>query len=126
MSQDPPQSARYIDPDFDGLESDEEFFDEEGVDEYKPFLLPDMMEVESIMSSLVSQGLVNGYVSSKKVLAIQGAQKKEAVEAGWPNVWQTMKARCESQGRDVPGWKVAGSGFGGQVVNLSGAKPIGM
>ena len=103
MSQDPPQSARYIDPDFDGLESDEEFYDEEGVDEYKPFLLPDMMEVESIMSSLVSQGLVNGYVSSKKVLAIQGAQKKEAVEAGWPNVWQTMKARCESQGRDVPG-----------------------
>jgi hypothetical protein len=128
MEQTPPKEAKYTDPDFDGLESDEEFYDEGGYDEDNPFLLPGLTEIESVVSSLVSQGLINGYVSTQKKLAIQGAAKKPAAEAGWPNVWQTIKARCEKEGADIPGWKRGSGGFarGGMVVNLSGARPVGM
>jgi hypothetical protein len=128
MSQTPPNEARYIDPDFEGLSDDDEYFDEDGFDnaDQNPFLLPGLPEIESMVSSLVSQGLVNGYVSTQKKLAIQGAQKKAASEAGWPNVWQTIRARCEAGGTEIPGWKRGGSAGGGRVVNLSGAKPVGL
>jgi hypothetical protein len=128
MSQDPPKEAQYTDRDFDGLAEDEEYYDEGGYDEDNPFLLPGLQEIESVVSSLISQGLVNGYISTQKKLAIQGAMKKPALEAGWPNPWQTIKARCEQGSTEVPGWKRGESGFaqGGLVVNLSGARPVGM
>ncbi|KIW05546.1 uncharacterized protein PV09_03424 [Verruconis gallopava] len=107
MSQDPPKASRYVDDDFEGLEEDDEFFDEE----VNPFLLPDLQVIESVVSSLVSQGLINGYVSTQKKLAIQGATRKPTLEAGWPNVWQTIKTRCEKGGEDIPGWKRRRIGF---------------
>jgi hypothetical protein len=127
MSQEPPKKAQYTDPDFDGLAEDEEYYDDGGYED-NPFLLPDLQEIESVVSSLISQGLVNGYISTQKKLAIQGAMKKPALDAGWPNVWQTIKARCEKEGTDIPGWKRGGRGpsQGGMVVNLSSARPVGM
>jgi hypothetical protein len=126
MSQDPPKEAKYIDPDFEGLEEDEEYYDQDAMDEENPFLLPGLVEIESIVTSLVSQGLMSGYVSTQKKLVIIGAKRKDPVEAGWPNVWQTINARCEANGGDIPGWQRGGGKVGGMVVKLSGAKPVGM
>ncbi len=120
MSQDPPPSAAYIDPDFEGCE------------DFEPeILLPTILGMESICSSLINQGLLNGFISHKlRRFAIQGAKRKGALAAGFPNVWEVIKSRPDDE---VPGWKkdvsqggaVAG-GFGpGMVVNLSGARPVG-
>ncbi|EON65482.1 hypothetical protein W97_04720 [Coniosporium apollinis CBS 100218] len=127
MDREPPASARYVDPDFAGTE--------EGRPEV---LLPDMLEVESIVASLVDQGLLNGFISHRQLrFAIQGAKRKGALPAGFPNVWEVVKGRCDEE---VPGWKkdpprgavgatagrIAAGGFGpGMVVNLSGARPVG-
>lgn len=113
----------YIDPDLDGAD--------ELVAEA---LAPDMLEVESIVSSLIDQGLVNAFISHRQLrCAIIGAKKKGALAAGFPNIWQTIKSRYDDE---VPGWKrnsphggggAAQQRFGpGMVVNLSGAKPVGV
>lgn len=129
MSKQTSKSTKYIDPDFEGL-SDEEPED----------LLPDLPGVECIVSSLITQGLLNGFLShSRSKFAIQGAKKKGGpLKAGFPNVWEVVSARSDAE---VPGWKkeeapvgrkfgsgMAGpsSDFGpGTVVNLSGVRPVG-
>lgn len=62
---------------------------------------------------------------------------KSALRNGWPNVWETLKAKAEEDGSGVPGWVLAPGeeatptsrstgGVGpGRVVNLSGARPVG-
>ncbi len=104
--------------------------------------LPDMGEIESLMSSLINQGFLNGFISHKHLrFAIQGAKKKGALAAGFPNVWQVIYAKVGDDD-EVPGWKKAedkakdapaGTGalgaqkYGpGMVVNLSGARPVGV
>jgi len=94
--------------------------------------LPTMMEIESVVSSLVDQGLLRGYISHKFLrFAIVGAKAKGALPAGFPNVWETLSASAD---KEVPGWvtegKAAAGGLGmkvgpGMVVNLSGARPAG-
>lgn len=109
----------YCDPDLDGAE-----------EQNTALLLPDMLEIESIISSLVDQQFLNGYIAHKLLrFAIQGAKKKGALIAGFPNIWQTVS---EKSSKEVPGWKKssnstsgAGSLRPGMVVNLSGAKPAG-
>lgn len=112
----------YTDPDLDGAEDDH--LSSSGID---------MLEVESITTSLLVQGLLGGYVSHRsKKFAILGARQKGALDAGFPNVWQTIKNRPVDQNPEdqVPGWakekKRITGGFGpGTVINLSGARAVG-
>ncbi|KAE8382341.1 hypothetical protein BDV26DRAFT_278132 [Aspergillus bertholletiae] len=95
---------------------------------------PMIRELESILASLLTQGLMRGYLTHKNPrFAIPGARLRGALPTGFPNVWQTISAR-ESEDDRVPGWvqpppPMAGSGLaagGGRVVNLSGARPVGV
>jgi len=120
------QKQAYVDPDFEGIE---------GLDTTSEEALgvPDMTSIISKVSSLMSQDLVNGYLSLKlQKIAIQGARHKGALAAGFPNIWNTIQAKSEGE---VPGWKQEAKSSGGfsrptfgpgSVINLSGAKPVGM
>jgi len=111
----------YIDPDLDGVEECP-----------STSLQSDNLEIESIFSSLIEQGLLGGYLAHRQLkFVIKGAKQKGALAAGFPNVWATIKEKSDNE---VPGWKkdnpaARGRGitkFGpGMVVNLSGAKPVG-
>ncbi|KAE8133657.1 hypothetical protein BDV38DRAFT_274109 [Aspergillus pseudotamarii] len=101
-------------------------------DQGKP--TPMMRELESVLASLLTQGLMRGYLTHKNPrFAIPGARLRGALPTGFPNVWQTISARESEDGR-VPGWvqpppPMAGGGLaagGGRVVNLSGARPVGV
>ncbi|KAJ6126533.1 hypothetical protein N7523_002145 [Penicillium sp. IBT 18751x] len=93
-----------------------------------------MREIESILSSLLTQGLMRGYLTHRNPrFAIPGARLRGALPTGYPNVWQTISAR-EQEDSSVPGWvrpppttigRPAMSA-GGRVVNLSGARPVGV
>ncbi|KAL3480852.1 hypothetical protein BJX99DRAFT_205382 [Aspergillus californicus] len=97
---------------------------------------PLLREIESILASLLTQGLMRGYLTHRNPrFAIPGARLRGALPTGFPNVWQTIYAR-ESEDTGVPGWVQmsqgptmalpGGLGGGGRVVNLSGAKPVGV
>ncbi|KAL4778973.1 hypothetical protein BJX76DRAFT_107694 [Aspergillus varians] len=95
-----------------------------------------LREIESILASMLTQGLMRGYLTHRNPrFAIPGARLRGALPTGFPNVWQTIYAR-ESEDTDVPGWvqppptmamggpaALAGAG---RVVNLSGARPVGV
>ncbi|KAF9630848.1 PCI/PINT associated module [Lasiodiplodia theobromae] len=115
----PSKNQLYVDADF------------EGADEVEPeFLAPDMDEIESIVASLIDQGLLGGFISHRQLrFAITGAKRKGALAAGFPKPWQVIKAKFSDE---VPGWKAdsptarTGGAFGaGRVINLSGARPVG-
>ncbi|KAI5269352.1 hypothetical protein E4T47_07169 [Aureobasidium subglaciale] len=114
------QPDNYVDPDFVGV-SDEL----SGEDD-----LPVMNNIHSKMTALVHQGLLGGYISfSRNKFAIQGAKHKGALAAGFPNAWKTIEARASADADGtVPGWKMENGGpaFGGGVVRLSGARPVGL
>ena len=116
----------YVDPDLEGL-PDNDGTNDETLD------LPDINSIISKVASLIHQDLLNGYLSLKvQKLAIQGARTKGALAAGFPVIWKTIVARSDEE---VPGWKLdaktqvggfARPQFGpGQVVNLSGVRPVG-
>lgn len=104
---------------------------------------PFMEEVESVLASLLTQDLMRGYLTHRNPrFAIPNARQKGALPTGFPNVWQTIYAR-ESEDNHVPGWvkpsqKSLGdetpartpgplaAAMGGRVVNLSGARPVGV
>ncbi|KAK7516019.1 uncharacterized protein IWZ02DRAFT_458186 [Phyllosticta citriasiana] len=118
MSTEPAKKDLYIDPDFRGVQGIE-----------AEFLEPDMDEVECIVASLISQGLLGGFISHRQSrFAITGAKRKGALAAGFPTPWQVVKSRNPD---DVPGWKQqsaapGGNAFGGaRVVRLAGAAPVG-
>jgi nuclear mRNA export protein PCID2/THP1 len=94
-----------------------------------------MREIESILASLLTQGLMRGFLTHKNPrFAIPGARLRGALPTGFPDVWQTIYAR-ESEDDNVPGWvqppspspavRAPGAAAGGRVVNLSGARPVG-
>ena len=92
----PPGQEAYVDPDFKGLVDPKD----------REPQLPEMLEIESIMSSLIVQGFLGGFISHKhQKFAIQGAKRKGPLVAGFPNVWEAIKAKYDGE---VPGWKVAG------------------
>lgn len=106
--------STYIDPDFVGME---------GVEPYNHEF--DILEIECICGSLITQGFLNGYISHKTAkLAISGARRSGgALIHGFPQPWQVIK---EKNRDDVLGWKRDGGSDGqGQVVRLSGARPAG-
>lgn len=122
----------YVDPDFDGVE-------DEDAHHSQP-LIPTMLEVESIFSSLIQQGLLGGFISHKQLrFAIQGAKTRGTLAAGFPPVWNVISSRDPEDNDEIPGWKREPKGpakaksngstrpaYGpGQVVNLSRARPVG-
>ena len=104
----------YIDPDLADVVDPE------------PPLLPSMEIIESIMASLIEQGLLHGFIShAQHRFAITGVRDARPVEVGFPRVWDVINARAN---KEVPGWvkERKPPAFGpGMVVNLSGARPVG-
>ena len=90
--------------------------------------LPTMEVVESIIASLIEQDLLHGFISHKsQKFAITGAKTAGALQVGFPNVWETVSAKADTE---VPGWVKEGARskgkFGpGMVVNMTGARPVG-
>lgn len=127
-----PPDDGYADPDFDGAGP-------HNASSSTDYQALDVLAVESLLSSLIDQGLVSGYVAhERRKLAILGAHRTDGdpVRAGFPNVWAVIRRRCGGSG-DVPGWKkenpkppgaqppVFGGPGPGMVVNLSGVKAVG-
>lgn len=128
------QPVNYTDPDFTGLDLHDD----------GSTLLPDTTSIESILSSLIDQGLLGGFISHKQMkFAITGSAKKGSIlAAGFPQPWEVMSSKAEREKTgdevEVPGWKkrqqpVLGGALGlsglqpgpGMVLNLSGARPVG-
>ena len=109
----PLPKSTYIDPDFDGADGLEARDHE-----------TDMLEIECICSSLITQSLMNGYISRTSMkVALSSVTKKGGVDNAFPNPWLNAKSRNTD---NVLGWKKdVGSVGGGQVVHLSGARPVG-
>ncbi len=95
--------------------------------------LPTMEVIESIVASLIEQDLLHGFISHKsQKFAITGSKTTGALQAGFPNIWETISGKADNE---VPGWvmqeeKSKGGGLGGnfgsgRVVNLTGARPVG-
>jgi hypothetical protein len=92
--------------------------------------MPDAVEVEAVLASLVQQGFLRGFVSHNQgKFAILGAKQRGGpLNAGFPAVWEVLRTRAEREGRDteVPGWVQNERKGGGGVINLSGiARPVG-
>ena len=104
----------YVDPDL-----------ADAVDPELP-LLPNMETIESIIASLIEQGLLHGFIShAQHRFAITGVKDARPVQVGFPRVWDVINARANTE---VPGWvkERKAPAFGpGMVVNLSGARPAG-
>ena len=112
--------AEYVDPDFDGahLKSRPREAGEQ----------PRAKEVESLAASLVSQGLLHGFVSHKfQRFLVTGAKGGGASYIGFPPIWNVL-ADKDAEGGEVPGWVKEGNRItngGGRVIHLSGVKGIG-
>lgn len=93
----------------------------------EPPLLPTMEVIESIIASLIEQGLLHGFIShAQRRFAITGVKDARPVQVGFPRVWDVISAKAN--GEEVPGWvkERKAPAFGpGMVVNLSGARPVG-
>lgn len=103
-----------------------------------------IQELECILASLLTQGLIRGYLTHKKPrFAIPGARVRGALPTGFPNVAQTIELKEKEEGEEVPGWvrrrlsssnpqapfggnPLLAAAGGGRVVNLSGVKPVGV
>lgn len=105
--------STYIDPDFEGVE---------GLEPYNHEI--DLLEVECICGSLITQGFLNGYISQKSnKVAVSGINKPGGVRNGFPQPWEVVKSKNST---DVLGWKKdGGTASSGQIVHLSGARPAG-
>ena len=103
--------STYIDPDFAGMD-DIQPYDHEF----------DILEMECICGSLITQGFLNAYIAqSKQKMAIQGV-KNGNLNAGFLVPWEVNKEKNKA---DVLGWKKEAGGDGGKVVRLSFAAPAG-
>lgn len=121
----------------------------------EPSQSPTAAEVESVFLSLISQGLLRGFVlHNNPRFAVPGAATRGGWRSGFPNVHRAIlrgqgieeddsisNGRSATKGLEsveVPGWvkestlrggMAAGMGFGGsgggRVVQLSGARPVG-
>ncbi|QDS71572.1 hypothetical protein FKW77_005951 [Venturia effusa] len=123
-----PKAAYYIDPDFeDAGDLPDEEDDERVLTTDDPLVLPDMFEVESIVTSLINQGLLNAFVAHKlKKIAIKDMKKangRTALEVGFPNAWDVFKRAQANAG--VPGWKVTEGRAGGQTYHFGPVKEVG-
>ncbi|KIW80692.1 hypothetical protein Z517_07308 [Fonsecaea pedrosoi CBS 271.37] len=133
---------KYVDPEFADMDAaiNETGFDLETglyIDEYIGQYVPDnsggedspaMNEVESVVLSLIQQGLLRGFaLHTNPRFAIPGSQKAGGpMKAGFPAVWSVTSDKDE--GGPVPGWVEEGNldaTGGGRVVRITGARPAG-
>lgn len=139
-----PSNEEYVDPEFIGIDTavnetgfdlDSGQYDEDSIGHHptptqseEPS--PTMYEIESIVLSLVQQGILRGFVlHTNPRFAIRGAKNAGGpMQAGFPPVWSVVDAREDST--VVPGWvkqeQLASNAGGGRVVRLSGARPVGV
>lgn len=98
-------------------------------DSTEPEKFPMMREIESILASLLTQGLMGGYLLHREPrFAVPGAKLKGIMPTGFPNVWRTISAH-EGIDTNVPGWvqpRAPVASGGGRVVTLAGARPVGV
>lgn len=91
--------------------------------------MPDRMEIEAIVASLVQQGLLGGFISHNQgKFAILGAKSKGPLNAGFPPVWAVLKDRADKEVKngEIPGWvQTERTQMMGGVVTLTGARPAG-
>lgn len=119
QSQNPAEVA-YVSSDFEGAPGLEEDHPEEA-------LLPTATSVRSILSSLIEQGLIRGFIHTKSgKFVIMGVKHHGGNElaAGFPPVWKVIEGRAD---KNVPGWNKNGSSGhgGGKVIHLTGVKGVG-
>lgn len=123
--------ADYVDPDFVDVQYDDPDAPPQDLDSSHFY---DTTSIESILSSLIDQGLLGGFFSHRQMkFAITGAARKGGpLAAGFPQPWRVLEARAKREDGEVPGWKKEdGLGAGGlkpgpgMVLNLSGLKPVG-
>lgn len=92
-------------------------------------VMPDALQVEAIMASLIQQDLMHGFLShTQGKFAILGSKQKGGpLRAGFPNVWEVLYARAEREGKDteIPGWVQKERVRMGGVVKISNARPAG-
>ncbi|KAK4943553.1 hypothetical protein LTR10_016847 [Elasticomyces elasticus] len=131
----------YVDPEFRGLDSainetgfdpDSGHYDDEYIGQHastSPVTseFPTMTEVESVVLSLIQQGLLRGFaLHTNPRFAIPGSQKAGGpMKAGFPEVWKVIKSK--ESGEPVPGWVEEGNlnSEGSRVVRIMGARPAG-
>jgi hypothetical protein len=107
--------STYIDPDFAGVD---------GIQPWDPEM--DLVELECICGSLITQGLLNANISeSRNALVIQGVKK--GMQFAFPILWEVNRDtnREKNPNDKVLGWKKEIGGDGGQVVRLTNAAPAG-
>ncbi|OQU99458.1 hypothetical protein CLAIMM_05089 [Cladophialophora immunda] len=133
---------KYVDPEFADMDAaiNETGFDpetgsyiDEYIGQYVPYgseseELPAMNEVESVVLSLIQQGLLRGFaLHTNPRFAIPGSQKAGGpMKTGFPEVWSVTASK--DGGEPVPGWVEEGNldaGGGGRVVRIFGARPAG-
>lgn len=109
----------YVDEDFHELDeaiADTAFDIEQGIygaddqphrNSYPPLLenaplSPDIGETESIVCSLIQQGLLRGFVThANPRFAIPGAKSRGPLATGFPNIWRQISTATSNE---VPGW----------------------
>ena len=131
----------YVDPEFanidaaineTGFDPDSGHYVDEYVGQHVPPTVdvedsPTMSEVESVVLSLIQQGLLKGFaLHTNPRFAIPGSQKAGGpMRAGFPEVWNVIRGR--ETGEPVPGWVEEGSlsSGSGSVVRIVGARLAG-
>lgn len=105
--------STYIDPDFAGVD---------GIQPYDHEM--DLLEIECICGSLLTQGFLGGYIShkSQKVAIASSKRLGGPLKAGFPNPWEVVKSKNNDE---VKGWKLDFRIEQPKVVNMSGARPAG-
>ena len=123
-----PQETAWVDPDFDGIEFEETYPDPTTVTP---------MKIESILSSLVTQGFLQGFIAHRQSKFVFTRVKQaggNVLAAGFPTPWKVIERKLarDGFGDEVPGWRkqapanmAAGGLGGGMVINMSGARPVG-
>lgn len=139
----------YVDPEFvdSGYEStgSEEMYHEAGGEkcvhaaDYLALRDSTPEEVNSVVLSLISQGLLRGFVAHDKNdllqsrFAIPGVNKAGGQNAwreqGFPSIFEVLQTKEEANDAGtVPGWvtEEKAKTEGGRVIHITGARPVGM
>lgn len=100
------KNKRSGDDDLFGDDKDEATFEwPEEIKNPKHPNLPSLDGSVSILITLINNGLMRVLISRRKLrVAIQGAKKKPALEAGFPNIWRMLTEESTKNGVKVPGW----------------------
>ncbi|WPH00172.1 Hypothetical protein R9X50_00299500 [Acrodontium crateriforme] len=98
--------------------------------------MPPLIQTEAIVASLITQRLINGFISHARAkFAITGVKNKngDVLAAGFPTVASVLTLG-DDEASDVPGWPVKKPSLAagmlprpgpGMVFNLSGARGVG-